>query len=45
MQDGLLGDAPAGSLNNFRLNTATAGGLVGTGTGVRNMAFGAKILF
>jgi hypothetical protein len=45
MQDGLLGDAPLGSFNNFTANPAAAGGLVGIGTGVRNMAFGAKILF
>src|ERR1700733_689541 len=44
MQDGLLGDAPLGSFNNFSL-TPAAGGLVGNGTGVRNMAFGAKLLF
>jgi hypothetical protein len=43
--DGLVGDAPAGSFNNFTLNSAQQGGLVGTGTGVRNMTFGAKILF
>ena len=42
--DGLVGDAPAGSFNNFSL-TPAAGGLVGNGTGVRNMAFGAKLLF
>jgi hypothetical protein len=44
MQDGLLGDARFGSFNNFSANAA-AGGLVGTGTGVRNMTFGAKLLF
>jgi hypothetical protein len=44
MQDGLLGDASFGSFNNFSANAA-AGGLVGTGTGVRNMTFGAKVLF
>jgi hypothetical protein len=44
MPDALVGDAPFGSFNNFSANAA-AGGLVGTGSGVRNMAFGAKILF
>jgi hypothetical protein len=44
LPDGLVGDAPAGSFNNFTL-TPAQGGLVGTGTGVRNMTFGAKILF
>ncbi len=42
--DAFLADAPAGSFNNFLFNSAS-GGLVGTGTGVRNITFGAKILF
>jgi Carboxypeptidase regulatory-like domain/TonB-dependent Receptor Plug Domain len=44
MPDGNLGDSQFGSFNNFSANGA-AGGLVGTGTGVRNMTFGAKLLF
>ena len=42
--DNFIGDAPSGSFNNFSFNTAT-GSLIGTGTGVRNMTFGGKILF
>jgi hypothetical protein len=42
--DNFIGDAPFGSFNNFSFNNAT-GSLIGTGTGVRNMTFGGKILF
>jgi Carboxypeptidase regulatory-like domain/TonB-dependent Receptor Plug Domain len=44
MADGLLGDAQFGSFNNYIANVAS-GSLVGFGTGIRNMSFGAKILF
>jgi len=42
--DNYIGDAPFGSFNNF-LFTSAGGSNIGTGTGVRNMQFGAKILF
>lgn len=38
------GDSAFGSFNTFDFEGAT-GGLVGTGSGVRNMTFGGKILF
>jgi Carboxypeptidase regulatory-like domain/TonB-dependent Receptor Plug Domain len=45
LPDGNLGHYPSGTFNNFSGTPAQAGGLVGVGTGVRNMTFGAKILF
>jgi len=45
LPDGNLGHYPFGTFNNFSGTFAQAGGLVGVGTGVRNMTFGAKLLF
>ena len=45
MPNAFLGSAPEGTFNNFSGTPAQAGGLVGVGTGVRNMTFGAKVLF
>ena len=44
--DNFIGDAPSGSFNNFSETSAVApASLTAIGTGTRNVAFGAKLLF